>query len=131
MSDSIPELIVRKTAVAVLDMDPSVLVATAAEGADGSGFALEFQRATRFDEQDRLTGMDTYCVCTSEGATHYGGIKATTFGDDVVELTLHPDASRLLHIPGRFRLRLDVPAQDRAAFLETLRSIIQVGATRF
>lgn len=46
-----------------------------AEQPDGSGRRLEIQKALSFDEQDRQSGQDTYCVCTETGAAHYGGIR--------------------------------------------------------
>jgi len=104
--------------------DPPVLVAACAEEADGSGFGLEFQLARWFDDQDRRLGMDTYCVCTSEGATHYGGLLSLTVNGDLVELDLEPAAAAVLGVPQRIGLHLLVDAESAAAFNGALRVVL-------
>jgi hypothetical protein len=65
----------RAMAVSTMELpDLNSFVVVLAEGRDGRGRRLEIQRALAFDQQDRSLGQDTYCLCTEEGAAHYGGI---------------------------------------------------------
>lgn len=123
MSDEHIELVVHGVAFEEVG-DPPVSVASAAEGADGSGFRLEFQLASVFDEQDRRTGMDTYCVCTSEGAAHYGGVVAVAFEEAAIKFDLDADAAASLDVPEKFRLRLEVPDDARQRFCDGLRRVL-------
>jgi hypothetical protein len=104
--------------------DPAVLLAVIAEGPGGSGFRLEFQRATVFDEQDHRLGMDTYCISTSEGPTHYGGVIGIHIDGGDVDIDLDAVAADRLHLPERFRLCLDVPEVDKAAFIAGLKRVL-------
>lgn len=104
--------------------DPPVLVAACAEQADGSGFGLEFQLASSFDDQDRRLGMDTYCVCTSEGATHYGGVLSLAVNADLIDLRLDPAAAAGLGVPERIRLCLLTDGDSAGAFVHALRAVL-------
>jgi hypothetical protein len=53
-----------------------------------TGRYIELQRALSFDEQDRDAGMDTYCLATSTGASHYGGVRSCVLRDKVLEFGL-------------------------------------------
>lgn len=123
MSDSLPELVVHIAEVAEVG-DPPVLIAAVAEDVDGGGFRLEFQRASVFDEQDRRLGMDTYCICTGEGATHYGGVRAIDAQEDRVLISLDEVAAARLHIPESFWIRLAVDVADAHAFLNALQRAV-------
>ncbi len=124
MSAPLPELVAHVAGVAEVG-DPPVLVASVAEEPDGSGVRLEFQRASVFDDQDRRLGMDTYCICTGEGATHYGGVERMDDDEDGVNIALNPEAASRLHVPDAFRIRLAVAPEARAAFLDGLRRVIE------
>lgn len=84
-----------------------------AEHADGTGMRLEIQRALEFDEQDRATGMDTYCLCTERGATHYGGVVSWRLEHDVLEVLLDEQASAELETNG-FRVGLSLERDTHA-----------------
>jgi hypothetical protein len=76
--------------------DVNSVVVVLAEHADGSGARLELQRALSFDEQDRKLGMDTYCLCVTSGATHYGGVTSWSLRQGRLELALTDDAAATL-----------------------------------
>jgi hypothetical protein len=75
-------------------------VVVLAENPDGSGARLELQKALSLDEQDRKLGMDTYCLCTDEGATFYGGIKSWKLMPDLLEINLNMQAAEALGVQG-------------------------------
>lgn len=104
--------------------DPRVLVAAVAECADGSGFRLEFQRAWVFDQQDQRSGMDTYCLCTGDGATHYGGVETINVSGSSIDIELNASASSALGMPKRFLLRLAVPEVEVVRFNQGLRRVL-------
>ena len=52
--------------------DEALTGAALAENADSSGWNLIFQRARRFDEQDRSLGIDTYCLSNARFGPHWG-----------------------------------------------------------
>lgn len=123
MTAPIEELIVHSASFQEVG-EPIVYVAAVAEGVDGSGFAIEFQRATEFDEQDRRMRMDTYCICTSEGPTHYGGVARVETENDAVVIYLYQEAADILSIPDIFRIRLLVPTLDKVAFIRGLLRVL-------
>ena len=123
MSDERVDLVVRAVGFEEVG-DPPVKVASAAEGADGSGFGFEFQLASVFDEQDRQTGMDTYCICTSEGAAHYGGVVAVAFEEAAITLDLDAAVAARLNVPEKFRLCLEVSEVARRRFSDGLRRVL-------
>ena len=129
VNEWLPELVVRVAGAAEVG-DPPVLVALVAEEPDGSGFGLEFQLASVFSDQDRRMGMDTYCVCTSEGATHYGGVKRLQADSEGVVLAFERAAAERLHIPDHFRIRLDVAAEDKASFVDAIRRVLGASEDR-
>ena len=77
------------------------LVAFAAEP-DGGGMRLEIQKSLSFDEQDRHHGLDTYCLCTEEGATYYGGVTSWTLTQNSLEIRLDACAAEALGVEGGF-----------------------------
>jgi hypothetical protein len=105
------------SAMELLDLGAFVVVL--AEHPDGSGLRLEIQRALEFDEQDRALGMDTYCLCTDSGATHYGGIVRHELSSPWLTIVLDVSAAEALGTRG-YRLRLAV---DPAGFSEILAGI--------
>jgi hypothetical protein len=72
-----------------------------AENADGDGERLELHKAFSFDEQDRLLGMDTYCLRTEAGTT-YGGVTSWTLTQDALEVRLDEKTAALLGVEGGF-----------------------------
>ena len=63
-----------------------------------SGDSMEFQRAFAFDDQDRESGMDTYCLVRGD-ATHYGGLASWSLAGDVLRLRLDQLAAAALELP--------------------------------
>lgn len=121
--DDRPELVARVARVTDVG-DPPVLVAALAEAEDGSGFGLMFQLASVFDEQDRKLGMDTYCICTSDGATHYGGVVRIRQTPQGIQIDITDSAARRLSAPSRFHVRMAVPPTARAEFWDALRRVV-------
>lgn len=104
--------------------DGGVLIAMAGENANGSGAWIDFQLALEFSDQDTRLGMDTYCVATDQGHTHYGGIEGIDAGADYVDVRFRPDAAAKLHLPARLRIDLRHMAPRAAAFVELLTRIV-------
>jgi Immunity protein 10 len=80
--------------------DINTFVVVLAENHDGSGARLELQKALRLDERDRKLEMDTYCLCTQEGATFYGGIESWKLMSDLLEINLNTRATEVLGVLG-------------------------------
>jgi hypothetical protein len=114
--------------------DTNALVIILAEMPDGSGRRVELQRALSFDEQDRKTGMNTYCVCTDSGATHYGGVQRYSLDDNLLTIRLSGEAAAELEVEDGFVLTLDAPksalASLRSALPRVLAEVSQAGSTR-
>jgi len=101
--------------------DDVLLVVLAAEK-NGDGAHVTFQRAISFDEQDRALKMDTYCITTHDGATHYDGVVAWTVESGFVTVQLSPEASRTLGADGGFEIR--IPRESTDSVREWLAKII-------
>jgi hypothetical protein len=80
------------------DMNTTVMLV--AENPDGSGQRLEIQRAMTLDERHESADLDTYCICTETGATHYGGILSYVIQDGSLKISLDRDASAELGVGG-------------------------------
>jgi hypothetical protein len=93
--------------------DIETYVIVLAEEVDGSGARVELQLADWFDEQDETYGMDTYCVCTEDGATKYGGILGWTLGETFLELRLDEKAAAVFGVEGGFRVEFDAKFHER------------------
>jgi hypothetical protein len=105
----------RANAVAAMEIpEHATFTVVLAEGPDGDGERLEFQKAFSFDEQDRRLGMDTYCVCTGKG-TAYGGVTSWTLTRDSLEVRLDAGTAEMLGVEGGFTVELP------PACLQTLR----------
>jgi hypothetical protein len=90
-------------AVAPVELpDLNTFAVVLAEEPDGSGARLEIQKSLSFDEQDRRLGLDTYCLCTEEGATYYGGVTSWTLTQDSLEVRLDAQAAKALGVQGGF-----------------------------
>ena len=117
------ELVVRAVYFGPLDGGDGLLAAVA-EGADGSGFSIQFSRFASWDEQDRELGMDTYCISTGEGPSHYGGVLRMRAGRGFLDLDLEPRAAKTLYVPQEFRLSLAVDEHTASNFLAGMAEIL-------
>jgi hypothetical protein len=102
-------------------LDDALLVVLGAEK-DGGGERVEISRSVSFDEQDRALKLDTYCIATHDGATHYGGIAAWSVESGFVTLQLTPEACRVLGVDGGFEI--GVPRESTDSLREWLARII-------
>jgi Immunity protein 10 len=113
------------TAVASTEIpDLDAFVVVLAENMDGSGLRLELQRGLSFDEQDKRLGQDTYCLCTEQGATHYGGVKSWRLKDDELEIDLDDKAAADLGVAGGFVVELKVDKATMARLEEGLNRVL-------
>jgi hypothetical protein len=101
--------------------DINTFVVVLAENRDGSGARLELQRLLSLDEQDRRLAMDTYCLCTEDGATVYGGIKSWTLRSDLLEIDLDVQATEALRVQG---FAISFPAEDFPMLKEGLAKVL-------
>ncbi len=123
-SNAIWSLDVHHVAVEELD-DLNSLVVGVAENADGSGKSLLFSTTlTPFDEQDRLLGQDTYCISTEWGATVYGGVMSCILQDNVLVLTLDPEAADILELSKECFLNLHTEQDAILQLRQGLRRIL-------
>jgi len=83
-----------------------------------------FQLARDYDEDDRSTVMDTYCICTDKDDVVYGGVERMDEVEEGLMLTLSSAAAEELGLPEVFRIRLAVPQSERIAVIEGLRRIL-------
>ncbi|NRD61444.1 hypothetical protein HRD49_06735 [Corallococcus exiguus] len=90
-----------------------------AERHDGAGMRLEIQKSLSFDDQDRVGGMDTYCLCTESGACHYGGVTRWMVGESSIEVLLDARASSALGVDGGFQVEVS------GQYLPILREALQ------
>ena len=97
-----------------VDDGDEVVEAGLAEHADGSGWALFFQRTDyEPDEQDIRWGMDSYCLTTGGGLTVYGGLRRAELDGDVLRLILSSGAAEVLRLAEVVTVRLEVEAGMR------------------
>ena len=104
--------------------DGGVLIAMAGENVNGKGAWVDFQLALDPSEQDTRLGMDTYCVATHEGRTHYGGIERVEAGSDYVDVLFGAEAAAKLDLPPLLRIDLRHVAPRAPAFVEVLQRIV-------
>jgi hypothetical protein len=89
-------------AVAAVELpDLNTFAVVLAEEPDGTGDRVEITKPLSFDEQDRVLGMDTYCLYTEQG-TCYGGVASWTLSGHSLDLRLNPHAARELGVEGGF-----------------------------
>ncbi|MBN8228923.1 hypothetical protein JYK02_15545 [Corallococcus macrosporus] len=107
-------------AVSVEEMqDINTYAVVLSERHDGTGIRLEIQKALSFDDQDRASGMDTYCLCTESGACHHGGVTRWMAGENSIEVSLDEQASSALGVDGGFHVEVS------AHYLPILRVALQ------
>ena len=75
--------------------------------ASDTGERFHVQRALAFDDQDRASGMDTYCSVTANGATTYGGVRHLDLRERGVRLTFEVEAAESLGVPEVVDVDLD------------------------
>jgi Immunity protein 10 len=114
--------IIAATSAIVELPDVNTLAVVFAENCDGSGVRLEIQRALSFDEQDRNSGQDTYCLCTENGATYYGGITSWEIVEGLLRIQLDSEAARALDVTGGFLV--DISPGDSLALNVGLNRIL-------
>lgn len=83
---------------------------------------LELQRALAFDDQDVALGMDTYCVVSSDGPTHYGGVASCVLQGGQLHLRFQPEAARVFGVAG-YVCQLDLPPDAIAALTAGLQDV--------
>jgi hypothetical protein len=99
--------------------------------ADDGGMRIEFQRAIEeFDEQDRALGMDTYCLCTHTGATHYGGVTGWSVKDGVLRVELDADAALELEVDRALAIELCMSTEEIEAVTAGIERVLTGFATR-
>lgn len=74
---------------------------------DEAGATLEVQRSLEFEDQDRSLGMDTYCIVSSSGASHYGALTSWQITGATLLLDLTVSAADELGLPARLSIPLD------------------------
>jgi hypothetical protein len=95
--------------------DVDCFIVALAEEPDGSGARLEIQIALwEPDPQDVALGQDTYCLCTQQGATCYGGVTAWCLRDRWLHLWLDERAADTLGLDDEIAIELDLPADTIA-----------------
>lgn len=96
------------------DSELNAEVVVLAENLDGSGRRIELQRALSRSDQDRALGQDTYCLVTTSGATHYGGIDHWALEEGELRLSLSTEAATALGLDTELSIRLPADAEDSA-----------------
>ncbi len=104
--------------------DLNAFVIAFAEREDGTGRRLELQRSLQHDDQDAALGMDTYCLCNSDGASCYGGIAEWSIDSGGLDLTLHQNAASTLGVPVKFRVGFLLPEGGLLRLGASLRRVI-------
>lgn len=89
---------------------------------ESSGKSLELQRALKFDAQDVALGMATYCLSTSLGATHYGGIDTWHLAPHSLTLSLSSATAEALNLPRTLELHAD--AEELGQLDDRIRRIL-------
>jgi hypothetical protein len=117
------EFVARRCAVAELE-DVSTFVIVLYDDRDDPDLWLEIQRSLEPDEDDEVLGMNGYCVCTSDGATHYGGIQSCSLNRDVLELRFSEDAEQVLGFD-HLSVHLDFPESEKNALRDGLERVFK------
>ena len=103
----------------------NTLVCVLAERRDGRGARLEIQRSIVFDVQDKARGMETYCVSTEDGASHYGGIVSWSVDEELLTIVLDAPAAEELGFSG-FSVGLSTSNESRQLLRSGLQKITSV-----
>lgn len=112
----------RARAVAAMELpDLNTFAVVLAEEPDGSGLRLEIQKSLSPDEQDRQLGLDTYCLCTEDGVTHYGGVTSWSLTQGSLRILLDAKAEEVFGVEGGFVV--DFPSESTAALQRGLKVV--------
>jgi hypothetical protein len=95
-----------------------------AENEDGSGQRVEIQRALTITDDDRRLGMDTYCIVSEGGVTHYGGVEGWSLDGAYLAIRLDQETARTLGVDGGYGIRLTNPRVMAAVVRDGLRAIL-------
>jgi hypothetical protein len=104
--------------------DLGVYVVAVAEGDDGNGRRLEIQQALEYDESDKAAGMDTYCLCTEMGSSHYGGVVSWSINGVNLKIILDAEAASNLGLDVELYIKLDMPAEKIRAVSDGLVKVL-------
>jgi hypothetical protein len=98
----------RAAAIGAVELaDEETFAVVLAEQADGSGRRLELQISLIESTPDEAAlGMDTYCLCTDDGRTDYGGVQSWDLVADRLTIRLEPAAAEKLDVDGGFEIQL-------------------------
>ncbi|MEM6291851.1 MAG: Imm10 family immunity protein [Myxococcota bacterium] len=105
----------RAKAVFCGEVSEGVVGVIVAEEESGDGARVELQRATRFDDQDRALGQDTYCLSLHTGASVYGGVVRWTPTPGSLELVLSQEAANAPELDTELTIEFDA---ERSTDLE-------------
>ncbi len=112
------------TAIAVVeDRELNYRGVVLAEREDSDGPRLEITRSIETDAQDARLEMDTYCLCTNSGATHYGGVKEWSFSPKGLRLELSAKAADALELPMQVEIRFAQEEMDLVAVRRMLTTV--------
>jgi hypothetical protein len=75
--------------------------------------SLEIQRAFAYDEQDRVVGIDSYCLVRAGGPVHYGGVDRWHLAPGRLQLSLTASCAQVLGL----RQELSIELTEAAATL--------------
>lgn len=121
---------VARAAGAEIDFDfDDYIEAGIAEGEDGGGFVLLFQRrADEPDEQDVSLGFDTHCLVTAGQGTAYGCVRSVELTGNVLRVSLARESLPALGLDdAEIEAVLEAPAEDVARFREVLPQVLTYG----
>lgn len=105
--------------------DLNTFAVVLSEQRDGTGSRIEIQKALMFDEADREAGMDTYCLCTQTGATHYGGVRSWQMNGNNLELLLDDDAASELGLDATVSIELRLATKAVEEILAGLHRVLE------
>jgi hypothetical protein len=98
------------------------------EQQDGGGsYLLLMCAAAEPSDQDRLNGLDTYCLVDQEESVHYGGIISAELAGAVLTLAFDAGTAEELGFDGPNALVLDVPESEAARLAAGLRRVFTYG----
>lgn len=114
-----------------VDPDGYFTEAALAESEDGSGFILMFMAGEKEpDDQEVALGMDTHCLVTAEQGTAYGCVRAAVLTDNVLRISLNPEALDDLRLTDReIEAVIEVPTEDLTLFRDVLAQVLDYGRT--
>jgi len=106
--------------------DLETFVVVLAETLGGDGARLEIQRGLTVDAQDEALGMDTYCLCTQSGATHYGGVQSWRLSDGFLRISLDDAAASKLGVDREVTIELRLSDQAVHAVTTGIERVLEL-----